>query len=193
MWGAIGAGLLGSYLGSELDKRVLGGNGQLGAIAGGMAGGGLGNSYLDSGGAVSATTEQFAQQGMKAPDAGVLNPAGTGVETGGGYVPDTAGFDPRAGVDKLGADGNFLAMNDSGIAGQEVIPPETYLGMTGDQWGQTALKSGMDMAVNQTPPPQTQAPIAGQGITQGQMVDTKGLVNLSSNPFLRDKMRRGQY
>lgn len=192
MWGAIGAGLLGSYLGSELDKKILGGNGQLGAIAGGMAGGGLGNAYLDSG-AVSATTEQFAQQGMKAPDAGVLNPAGTGVETGGGYVPDTAGFDPRAGVDKIGADGNFLAMNDSGIAGQEVIPPETYLGMTGDQWGQTALKSGMDMAVNQTPPPQLQAPIAGQGITKGQMIDTKGLKNLSSNPFLRDKMRRGQY
>ena len=192
MWGAIGAGLLGSYLGSELDKKILGGNGQLGAIAGGMAGGSLGNAYLDSG-AVSATTEQFAQQGMKAPDAGVLNPAGTGLETGGGYVPDTAGFDPRAGVDKIGADGNFLAMNDSGIAGQEVIPPETYLGMTGDQWGQTALRSGMDMAVNQTPPPQIQAPIAGQGITQGQMIDTKGLANLSSNPFLRDKMRRGQY
>ena len=192
MWGAIGAGLLGSYLGSELDKKVLGGNGQLGAIAGGMAGGGLGNAYLDSSSAVAGATEQFAQQGIT-PNAGELNPVGTGLETGGGYVPETAGFDPRAGVDKIGADGNFLAMNDSGIAGQEVIPPETYLGMTGDQWGQTALKSGVDMAVNQTPPPQPQAPIAGQGITQGQMVDTKGLKNLSSNPFLRDKMRRGQY
>jgi len=193
MWGAIGAGLLGSYLGSELDKKVLGGNGQLGAIAGGMAGGSLGNSYLDSSGAVSGATEQFAQQGLAPPDAGVLNPAGTGVETGGGYVPDTAGFDPRAGVDKIGADGNFLAMNDSGIAGQAEIKPETYLGMTGDQWGQTALKSGINMAVNQTPPPQQQAPIAGQGITKGQMVDYKGLTNLSSNPFLKDRMRRGQY
>jgi hypothetical protein len=193
MWGAIGAGLLGSYLGSELDKKVLGGNGQLGAIAGGMAGGSMGNAYLDSSGAVSGATEQFAQQGLT-PNAGELNPAGTGLETGGGYVPETAGFDPRAGVDKLNAEGQFQALGESGIAGQKDIKtPETYLGMTGDQWGQTAVQTGAQMAVNQTPPPQQQAPIAGQGITKGQVVDTKGLLNLSSNPFLKDRMKRGQY
>ena len=65
--------------------------------------------------------------------------------------------------------------------------------MTGDQWGQTAVQTGAQMAVNQTPPPQQQTPIAGQGITKGQMVDTKGLLNLSSNPFLKDRMKRGQY
>lgn len=192
MWGAIGAGLLGSYLGSELDKKILGGNGQLGAIAGGFAGGSLGNTYLDSN-AVTGATEQFAQQGMT-PDAGKVNLSGTGVETGGGYVPETAGFDPRAGVDKIGADGKFQALGDSGIAGQKDIKaPETYLGMTGDEWGQTAVQSGLQMAVNQAPPPQTQAPIAGQGITKGQIADSNGLLSLNSNPFLKDRIRRGQY
>ena len=193
MWGAIGGGLLGSYLGSELDKRFLGGDGRLGAIAGGFAGGSLGNSYLDSSSAVSGATDQFAEQGLT-PDAGKVNTAGSGVETGGGYVPETAGFDPRAGVDKLNADGKFQALGDSGIGGQKDIKaPETYLGMTGDEWGQTAVQSGLAVAVNQTPPPQQQAPIAGQGITKGQMVDNKGLLNLNSNPFLKDRVRRGQY
>ena len=176
MWGAIGAGLLGSYLGSTIDKEILGGNGQLGAIAGGLAGGSLGNTYLDSN-AVTGATE-----------------AGAVAQNSGGYVPETAGFDPRAGVDKIGADGKFQALGESGIAGQKDIKaPETYLGMTGDEWGQTAVQSGLQMAVNQTPPPQTQAPIAGQGITKGQIANSNGLLNLNSNPFLKDRIKRGQY